>query len=119
MTAVGAPLVPGTGDTPVFREPWEAHAFAMVLTLHERGLFTWREWADALAAQIAAAQAAGDADRGDTYYQHWLAALESLVARKGAGSAEELSRTARAWDHAAERTPHGQPIELRAEDFAA
>jgi nitrile hydratase accessory protein len=55
---------PRSGDAPVFREPWEAHAFAMVVELHGRGLFTWREWADALAAQIAAAQAAGDADRG-------------------------------------------------------
>jgi len=119
MNAPGAPpLQPGDGDAPVFREPWEAHAFAMVLTLHEHGLFTWREWADTLAAQIAAAQAAGDADRGDTYYLHWLAALETLVENKGAGSAEELERNAHAWGHAAERTPHGQPIELRAEDFA-
>jgi len=108
---------PGSGDAPVFREPWEAHAFAMVVELHGRGLFTWREWADALAAQIAAAQAAGDADRGDTYYHHWLAALESLVAAKGASTADELARTARAWDHAADRTPHGRPIELRPEDY--
>jgi nitrile hydratase accessory protein len=112
------PIQLGAGDTPVFREPWEAAVFAMVLTLHERGLFSWREWADALAAQIAAAQAAGDADHGDTYYHHWLAALEVLVAAKGAGSAEELARTAHAWDHAADRTPHGQAIELRPEDFA-
>ena len=28
---------------PVFREPWEAQAFAMTLSLHERGLFTWPE----------------------------------------------------------------------------
>ena len=119
MKARGLPTSPDAGEAPVFGEPWQAHAFAMVLTLHERGLFTWREWADALAAQIAAAQAAGDADRGDTYYLHWLAALESLVERKGAGCAEELERTARAWDQAAGRTPHGQPIELRPEDYAA
>lgn len=104
-------------DEPVFREPWEAHAFAIAVKLHERGLFTWSEWADTLAAQIAAAQASGDADRGDTYYQHWLAALETLVARKGAASCDELERTARAWDRAADRTAHGQPIELRAQDF--
>jgi len=113
------PQPPGGTDAPVFREPWQAHAFAMVLALHERGLFTWREWADTLAAQISAAQAAGDADQGDTYYQHWLAALEALVQRKGAGSADELARTAQAWDHAADRTPHGQPIELRPDDFAS
>lgn len=104
-------------DEPVFAEPWQAHAFALTLALHERGLFSWREWADTLAAEIAAAQAAGDADRGDTYYQHWLAALERLVAAKGAGSAAELERSRHAWGHAAGRTPHGQPIELRPQDF--
>ena len=108
---------PRSGDAPVFREPWEAHAFAMVVELHGRGLFSWREWADALAAQIAAAQAAGDADRGDTYYRHWLSALEALVARKQACTPDELERTARAWDRAADRTPHGRPIELTPQDF--
>ena len=118
MSAPVESFQPGAVDTPVFTQPWEAQAFAMVVSLHERGLFAWREWADALATQIGAAQAAGDADRGDTYYHHWLTALEMLVASKGAASADELNRTARAWDHAADRTPHGQPIELRAEDFA-
>jgi nitrile hydratase accessory protein len=112
-------LDPAADGERVFAEPWQAHAFAMVVHLHERGLFTWREWADTLARCIADAQAAGDADRGDTYYAHWLAALERIVADKGASSAGELSRYATAWDHAADRTPHGQPIELRDEDFAA
>ena len=107
-----------TDAAPVFREPWEAHAFALALTLHERGLFTWPEWADALGAQIAAAQARGDADLGDTYYRHWLGALETLVAAKGASTAADLARTRDAWDRAADRTPHGQPIELRDADFA-
>lgn len=111
----GQPLQCGE---PVFAEPWQAQAFALTLALHRRGLFSWSEWADALSRQIAAAQAAGDADLGDTYYHHWLAALEALVARKGASSAAELARYRDAWDHAADRTPHGQPIELRAEDFA-
>jgi nitrile hydratase accessory protein len=101
-----------------FREPWEAHAFAIVLMLHQRGLFSWREWADALAAQSEAARAGGDPDLGDTYYRHWLAALERLVAAKGAGSAAELERYRAAWDHAADRTPHGRSIELRDDDFA-
>ena len=105
------------GEASHFAEPWQAHAFAIVIKLHEQGLFTWREWADALAQQIAAARAAGDPDRGDTYYSHWLAALETIVARKGATSASDLERVARAWDCAGRRTPHGTPIELRAEDF--
>ena len=102
----------------VFREPWEAQAFAIVLMLHERGIFTWQEWADALAAQIARAQLDGDPDRGDTYYEHWLHALESLVADKGISSKAELDRYRNAWDHAADRTPHGQQIELRPGDFS-
>ena len=112
------PGMPLDADGPVFAAPWQAQAFAMTLALHQRGLFTWPEWAQALAGQISAAQAAGDADLGDTYYRHWLAALEALVVAKGAGSPGELARYRRAWDHAADRTPHGQPIELRPGDFA-
>ena len=108
---------PRDGDGPVFREPWEAQAFALALALHERGVFTWPEFAAALAGAISAAQAAGDADRGDTYYAHWLAALESLVAAKRAASRDELAQYRHAWLQAAARTPHGQPIDLRAEDF--
>ncbi|AGU48864.1 putative nitrile hydratase accessory protein [Variovorax paradoxus B4] len=113
-----APGMPRDADGPVFNAPWEAQAFAMTLALHERGLFTWVEWAEVLAAQIAAAQAAGDPDTGNTYYRHWLGALESLVARKGASSEDELVRYRHAWDRAADRTPHGRPIELRGEDFS-
>lgn len=111
----GQPL--GDDGQAVFAEPWQAHAFAMAVQLHQRGLFTWPEWAAALSQQIKQAQAEGDADLGDTYYQHWLAALESLVAAKGASSAGELKRYAEAWDHAADRTPHGQPIVLQPADF--
>jgi nitrile hydratase accessory protein len=111
------PGIPRGNDGPVFRAPWEAQAFAMALTLHERGLFTWPEWAATLADQISRAQAAGDSDTGETYYQHWLTTLERLVAEKGVTSTETLSRYRDAWDHAADRTPHGQPIELRPEDF--
>ena len=114
MTAPATPF----GPEPVFREPWEAHAFALAVSLHQRGLFTWPEWAAALAAEIAAAQARGDADLGDTYYHHWLAALEGLVAAKGASSPAELARCQQAWNRAADRTPHGKPIDLRAEDFS-
>lgn len=107
------PGLPRDFQGPVFKEPWEAKAFAMALRLHERGLFAWTEWADALSHEIRAAQAAGDADVGDTYYQHWLCALEAMVARKGAASADELARWGRAWAEAAERTPHGQAVELQ------
>jgi nitrile hydratase accessory protein len=106
------PEIPRDAEGPVFREPWEAQAFAMAVALHERGLFAWTEWAETLAAEIKAAQAAGDPDQGDTYYRHWLAALEKLVARKALTSEAELATRRDAWDRAARATPHGLPIEL-------
>jgi len=111
------PRIPQDNDGPVFREPWEAQAFAMTLTLYQRGLFTWNEWATALGSEIKRAQAAGDPDSGETYYLHWLSALEKLVAEKGVTTTETLHRYRDAWEHACDRTPHGQPIELRKEDF--
>ena len=111
------PSIPRDADGPVFLEPWEAQAFAMTLALHERGLFTWNEWAEALGAEIKRAQGAGDPDTGETYYLHWLAALEKLVAQKGVTTADTLHRYRDAWDRACDRTPHGQPIELRPDDF--
>jgi nitrile hydratase accessory protein len=111
------PGIPRDQDGPVFREPWEAQAFAMALALHARGLFTWNEWAQALADEIKHAQAAGDADTGETYYRHWLATLEKLVAAKGVANSDTLHRYRDAWDHAADRTPHGSPIVLSPEDF--
>ena len=116
--ASALPEIPRDDDGPVFRAPWEAQAFAMALALHERGVFTWGEWAEALGREIKHAQAAGDPDTGETYYRHWLATLEGLVARKGVASSELLHRYRDAWDRAADRTPHGSPIVLKPEDFA-
>ena len=113
--------VPGIrcgSEGPVFREPWEAQAFAMAVALHERGLFGWSEWTALLGDEIKRAQASSDHDTGETYYLHWLAALERIVAQKGMTDAPTLMRYRDAWDHAADRTPHGMPIILRPEDFA-
>jgi len=112
------PSIPCDAEGPVFREPWEAQAFALTLSLYDRGLFQWPEWAAILGDEIKKAQAAGDPDTGETYYRHWLANLERLIAVKGVTTAHDLHRYRDAWDHAADRTPHGQPIELRPEDFA-
>ena len=113
------PGIPRGPEGPVFREPWEAEAFAIAVALHERGLFAWSEWTAVLADEIKRAQARGDPDTGETYYRHWLAALERIVAEKGVTDAASLARCRDAWDHAADRTPHGAPILLQPEDFAA
>ncbi len=106
------PALPRDDAGPVFNAPWEAQAFAMTLSLHERGVFTWREWADALAAELAAATARGEADDGTHYYEHWLTALEKLVAGKKLIAEQELGRRVDEWDAAVRSTPHGKPIEL-------
>jgi nitrile hydratase accessory protein len=106
------PALPRDEEGPVFKAPWEAQAFAMTLTLHTRGVFTWREWADALAGELAAAAARGEPDDGSHYYEHWLAALEKLAASKKLVAEQELEQRATEWDAAARATPHGKPIEL-------
>ena len=115
--AEAVPGIPRDANGPVFRAPWEAHAFAMALVLYERGLFAWSEWAAMLGEEIKKAQAAGDPDTGETYYHHWLATLERMVAEKSVTSAQSLSQRYKAWERAMHRTPHGKPIELKAEDF--
>jgi nitrile hydratase accessory protein len=104
-------------ESAVFYAPWEAEAFALAVSLNERGLFTWKEWATTLGDEIKKAQAAGDPDTGETYYQHWLATLERILGEKGVVDSAMLARTRDAWQRACARTPHGAPIELRLEDF--
>jgi len=108
----GLPALPRDGDGPVFAEAWQAQAFAMAVELSRLGCFTWSEWAAALATEIKTAQAKGDPDLGDTYYHHWLAALEKLVAAKGLLGAAELAARKQDWAHAVEHTAFGKPIEL-------
>jgi nitrile hydratase accessory protein len=109
--------IPRDADGPVFREPWEAEAFALAVSLNERGLFTWKEWAKILGEEIKKAQAAGDPDTGETYYRHWLATLERILSETGIADPIILSRTRDAWQRACARTPHGTPIELQPDDF--
>lgn len=115
LRAAAAPVAPvplGDDGEPVFAEPWEAKAFAMTLALHERGVFTWPEWAACLAERISDAQAQGDRDDGSTYYRHWLAALEDVVTKYRLASSTQLEERRAAWSRAARATPHGQPILL-------
>ena len=97
---------------PVFAAPWEASAFALAVRLSAAGCFTWDEWAAALAEEVRAAQREGDPDLGDTYYRHWVRALERLCAERGVVSPGEAERRKEAWRDAYLRTPHGQPVAL-------
>lgn len=110
--------IPADERSPTFAEPWQAQAFAITVALHERGVFTWPEWAATLGHEIERARVRGDPDLGDTYYLHWLAAIETLLQKKGVTDEATLARYRDAWDKAADRTPHGQPIVLVPEDLA-
>ncbi len=106
------PRLPRDPGGPVFAEPWEAQAFALAVKLSEQGLFTWKEWAAALADELQAAAVRGEADDGSRYYHYWLAALERLVTARGLTNAAALLARKEAWAEAYRRTPHGKPIEL-------
>lgn len=105
--------LPRDDGGPVFAEPWQAQAFAMAVTLSERGHFTWTEWAAALADELRAAADRGEPDDGTRYYEHWLAALERLVTVKGLADAAALQTRKQAWAEAHRDTPHGRPVELQ------
>ena len=109
------PNDPSAGDEePVFEEPWEAQAFALVLRLAEQGLFQWSEWTAALTTEISQAKGRGEQDLGDTYYHYWLAALEKLLLEKSVLDSEAVKSRIEEWRRAYLNTPHGQPIELSA-----
>ena len=116
--AEAVPSIPCDAEGPVFREPWEAQAFAMALALHERGLFTWPEWAATLADEIKRAQAAGDPDTGETYYRHWLEHARAARHREGRDRRTRRSRaTARPGTMPPTARRMATPIELKPEDF--
>ena len=77
----------------------------MVVALHERGLFSWSQWAAALSTQV-------KAPGGDNYYAAWLAALENLLVSLNVTATTDVDLLTEAWLRAAHATPHGQPILL-------
>jgi nitrile hydratase accessory protein len=99
------PGQPYDAEGPVFREAWEAQAFALVILLHKQGLFTWKEWTLLLSDEIQNNEALGA-----TYYQSWLLALERIIILKGIASQSAIKDLTEAWEHAALHTPHGKPI---------
>ncbi len=106
------PRLPRDEGGPVFAEPWQAQAFALAVKLSEQGHFTWKEWAAALANELQAVARRGEPDDGSRYYEHWLAALESLVTAKGLADPSALLTRKEAWAAAYRNTPHGQAVEL-------
>lgn len=91
-----------------FNAPWEAQVFSLVVQLGDRGFYSWQEWADTLGAVIAEAKAAGDPDLGDTYYEHWMKALERLMRDKGIADAATIAALAEKIEHEADHRREAQ-----------
>ena len=104
--------LPKDESGPVFKEPWQAQAFAVAVSLCEQGYFSWSEWVEQFSAQVKLAQQSGDPDLGDTYYNHWLKSLEVIVSEKQIIAISELKARKEAWREAYLRTPHGKSVEL-------
>lgn len=112
----GAALPRDAGE-PVFAEPWQAHAFAVVMSLYQDGHYNWAEWDDYLGYHIQAPGHFGEAAGGDAngdaaepetsganysgflaacekdgarFYHLWLAAAEQLLDSKGMVPRAEL-----------------------------
>jgi len=113
----GGAAQPGDAQGPVFEEPWQAHAFAIVMNLYHEGHYTCPDWDDYLGHEIQSPDhfpnlpegtapkpepsvadranynqflAACEAD-GARYYHHWLAGLEKMLHVKGLVSQDELA----------------------------
>src|SRR5213076_2375618 len=101
------PPLPRDEQGPVFAEPWQAQAFALAVRLSEEGHFTWKEWTETLAAEIAAASARDQqdlstgalakVDDGTRYYEYWLTALEKIVKAKALVDQQALVTRKDAW----------------------
>lgn len=90
MELADLPLLPRDSDGPVFAEPWQAQAFAVVVELTEAGTISREEWADCLAAVLQEATERGQYDTGERYYDHWLTALERIIVEKNLAAPDEL-----------------------------
>ena len=73
---------PTRNGDPVFDAPWQAKTFAMAVKLNETGMFSWSEWADCLAKNIAEFEKHSQINTSDDYYKLWQSTLEQLVTAK-------------------------------------
>ena len=104
----------GASEERVFTEPWQAQAFAMVVTLTDQGCFTWKEWTVAFSGVLAESENCGGASDGSDYYLSWVKALELIVFEKGITDLSDLDTARLAWETAYKITPHGHPVHLAA-----
>lgn len=76
----GDAALPRQSGELIFQDPWEGEAFAMAVALCERGSYPWSDFQQHLITQITTSeQKEVSPEARPTYYECWLAALESLL----------------------------------------
>jgi nitrile hydratase accessory protein len=98
----GAVAPPRKNGELVFDAPWESRAFGMAVALHGAGMYSWEEFSNLLAVEIAAAEGSSSTERvlpvapdiEARYYERWLSSLEKLLTEKGVVSSAELEARA-------------------------
>ena len=87
----GMAALPRRSGELVFHDAWERRAFAIAVALCEQGLYDWDVFRAQLIAEIdqlgAGREASDPAAPG--YYEHWLASLEKVLARRGIAPDED------------------------------
>jgi nitrile hydratase accessory protein len=83
----GPSALPRKNGELVFDAPWEGRAFGMAVALSDQRLYAWDEFRACLIGEIAMADAS---NAGSTYYERWLAALETLLTGRGVITPAEL-----------------------------
>jgi len=79
-----------------FDHPWELRAFALAVAAYDTGHYDWSEFQLSLIESIRQWESsrddpdADDLDAHWSYYDHWLTALETVLADHGAISPDHL-----------------------------
>ena len=73
---------------PVFKAPWEAQAFSLVIALHESGVFSWPEWVSAFSSNLAKNKIKDNYSKD--YFSIWFFSLVEVLLRKNQISKENL-----------------------------
>lgn len=110
--------LPGGEGQASFSHPWELRAFALAVAAYHAGQYEWSEFQLSLIESIRQWEqngaAAGDAPW--SYYEHWLTALETVLAGNGLLSEADLDErtksvlaTPRNADH---HEAHREPVAI-------
>jgi nitrile hydratase accessory protein len=87
--------LPGATGERSFEHPWELRAFAMAVAAYHNGNYEWSEFQLSLIEAIQGWEEDEDGTNPWSYYEHWLTALENVLAGQGLLSGAALDEQTR------------------------